>query len=61
MVGVFGGGMVVHFSPKDLGLSAWIFETIFGQSNGIYGLLWVVLGRIVGLLFGPCVLFLCYC
>ena len=31
MVGVFGAEIVVHFSPKDLGLSVEIFGTIFGQ------------------------------
>ena len=41
MVGVFGGGMAVHLSPKDLGLSAGISETIFGQSKRD---LWIVLG-----------------
>ena len=34
MVGVFRAGMAVHFSPKDLGLSARVSRTIFGQ----YGL-----------------------
>ena len=33
MVGVFGAGMVVHFSPKDLGVNVGILETIFGQSR----------------------------
>ena len=41
MVGLFGGGMVVHFSLEDLGLSARISETIFGQSKRD---LWIVLG-----------------
>ena len=41
MVGVFGVGMAVHFSPKDQGLSAMISRIVFGQS----GLdLWIVLG-----------------
>ena len=31
MVGVFGVRMAVHFSPKDLGLSAEISGTVFGQ------------------------------
>ena len=29
MVGVFGAEMVVHFSPKDLGLSAEVSRTVF--------------------------------
>ena len=41
MVGVFGGGMAVHLSPKGLGLSARISEIIFGQSKRD---LWIVLG-----------------
>ena len=42
MVGVFGVGMAIHFSPKDLGLSAEIYGTVFGQS----GLdLWTVFKR----------------
>ena len=41
MVGVFGVAMVVHSSPKDLGLSVGIYRTVFGQ----FGLdLWIVLG-----------------
>ena len=72
MVGVFGAGMAVHFSPKDLGLSAEISRTIFRQSGldlwavfersgaELLGLFWAVLR-----LIGPCVLFffffLCYC
>ena len=31
MVCVFGAGMAVHFSPKDLGLSAGVPWTVFGQ------------------------------
>ena len=31
MVGVFRVGLAVRFSPKDLGLSAEISGTIFGQ------------------------------
>ena len=62
--------MVVHFSSKDLGLSAGIFGTIFKQFElGLWTvfkqfgaellcLFWVVPGRIVGLLMGLCVLFL---
>ena len=33
MVGVFGVGMAVHFSPKELGLSAEISRTVFRQSE----------------------------
>ena len=33
MVGVFGAEMAVHFSPKDLGRSAGISGTVFGQSE----------------------------
>ena len=33
MIGVFGAGMAVHFSPKDLGLSAGALRTVFGQSE----------------------------
>ena len=33
MVGLFGAKMVVHFNPKDLGLSAGIYGTVFGQSG----------------------------
>ena len=33
MVSVFGAEMAVHFSPKDLGLSARVSRTIFGQSR----------------------------
>ena len=33
MVGVFGAGMVVHFSPKDLGLSVGVSGTVFRQSR----------------------------
>ena len=33
MVGVIGAGMAVHFSPKELGLSAEVSGTIFGQSG----------------------------
>ena len=33
MVGVVGAGMVVHFSPKDLGLSVGISGTVFLQSR----------------------------
>ena len=33
MVGVIGVGMAVHFCSKDLGLSAWVSETVFGQSG----------------------------
>ena len=33
MVGVFGARMAVHFSPKDLGLSAGVSGTVFGQSG----------------------------
>ena len=31
MVGVFGAGMAVHFSPKDLGLSGGVSGTVFRQ------------------------------
>ena len=31
MVVVFGAGMAVHFSPKDVGLCAGVLGTIFGQ------------------------------
>ena len=41
MVRVFGAAMAVHSSPKDLGLSAGISRTIFGQSRLD---LWIVLG-----------------
>ena len=73
MVGLFGAEMTVYFSPKDLGLSVEISGTIFKQSRLD---LWIVFGRFgvellclflavsrqtVGLLIGPCVLFLCYC
>ena len=30
MVEVFGVETTVHFSPKDLGLNAGIFRTVFG-------------------------------
>ena len=30
MVSVIGAGMVVHFSPKALGLSARVSRTVFG-------------------------------
>ena len=33
MVGVFGARMVVQFSFKDLGLSAKVSGTVFGQSR----------------------------
>ena len=33
MVGVFGAGMEVHFNPKDLGLSAGVSGTVYGQSG----------------------------
>ena len=33
MVGVFGAGMAVHLSPKDLGLSAGVSGTVFEQSR----------------------------
>ena len=33
MIGVFGAAMVVYFSPKDLGLSAGVSGTGFGQSG----------------------------
>ena len=33
MVGLFGAGMVVHFNPKDLGLSAGALGTVFEQSK----------------------------
>ena len=33
MVGVIGVGMVVHFSPKDLGLSVGVSRTVFRQSE----------------------------
>ena len=33
MVGVIGAGMAMHFSPKDLGLSAGVSGTVFGQSR----------------------------
>ena len=41
MVGLFGAAMVVHSSPKELGLSAGISETVFGQFELD---LWIVLG-----------------
>ena len=31
MVVVFRAEMVVHFSPKDLGLSVGVSRTVFGQ------------------------------
>ena len=31
MVSIFGAGMAVHFSPKDLGLSDAVLGIIFGQ------------------------------
>ena len=31
MVGIFGAGMAVHLNPKDLGLSARVSGTVFGQ------------------------------
>ena len=70
MVQVFRAGMAVHFSPKDLGLSAGISRIVFGQFElGLWSffgrsraellcLFWAVPRRIVGLLIGPCVLFL---
>ena len=70
MVGVFGAGMAVHFNPKDLGLSVGIFRIVLRQSGLglwiVFGrsgaellcLFWAVSGQIVGLLIGPCVLFL---
>ena len=71
MVGVFGARMVVQFNPKELGLSAEVSGTIFGQFGlwtvfGQFGakllcLFWAVSRQIVGLLISPCVLFLCYC
>ena len=69
MVEMFRARMAVHFSPKDLGLSVGIYGTIFGQSGlglwTVFGrsgaellcLFWAVMGRIVGLLIDPCVLF----
>ena len=33
MVVVFGVGMAVHFSPKDLGLSVGVLGTVFEQSG----------------------------
>ena len=33
MVGLFRAEMVVYFSPEDMGLSAKILGTIFGQSR----------------------------
>ena len=33
MVGVIGARMAVHFSPKDLGLSAGVLGTFFGESG----------------------------
>ena len=33
MAVVFKAEMVVHFSPKDLGLSAGVLGTVFGQSG----------------------------
>ena len=33
MVGVIGVGMVVHLSPKDLGLTAGVSGTVLGQSG----------------------------
>ena len=33
MVGVFGAEMAVLFSPKDLGFSAGVSGTVFGQSG----------------------------
>ena len=41
MVGVFVATMVVHSSPKDLGLNAGISRTVFGQ---IELDLWIILG-----------------
>ena len=42
MVGVFRAGMAVHFSPKDLGLNAEIFETVFGVRTGFMNCLQAV-------------------
>ena len=33
MVGLFGAEMAMHFSPEDMGLSAKILGTVFGQST----------------------------
>ena len=33
MVVVFRAGMAVHFSPKDLELTAGVSGTVFGQSG----------------------------
>ena len=33
MVGVIEVGMAVYFNPKDLGLSAGVSGTVFGQSG----------------------------
>ena len=33
MVSVIGAGMGMHFSPKDLGLSAGVSGTVFEQSG----------------------------
>ena len=67
---MFWSGMVVHFSSKDLRLSAGIFRTVSGEFElGLWTvfersgaellcLFWVVSGRIVGLLISLCVMFL---
>ena len=33
MVVIFGAGMAVHLSPKDMGLSVVVSGTVFGQSK----------------------------
>ena len=33
MVGVFRAGIALHFSPKDLGLSAGVSGTVFRESE----------------------------
>ena len=38
MVGVFGAGMTIHFSLKDLGPSAEISGTVSDSPDWIYGL-----------------------
>ena len=62
MVEVFGVGMAVYFSPKDLGLDAGISVTIFGQLGldiwtvfrqfgaEFFGMFWAVPRLIHGLL-----------
>ena len=40
MVGVFGVEMVMHFSPKDLGLSVGVSKTV---SNSPDSIVWATL------------------